>query len=74
MAYRDPSVGRTRDRERIARRTAERRAAGLCPRCGKRPPALERTVAEQVSVNGEAVPSGGAPAQGDDLGANEIPF
>ena len=27
-----------------------------------------------ASVNGEAVPSGGVPAQGDDLGADEIPF
>ncbi len=44
MAYRDLEQGRACDRERIARRTAERRAAGLCLRCGKRPPALERTV------------------------------
>ena len=30
--------------------------------------------AEPTSVNGEAMPSGGAPAQGDDLAADEIPF
>lgn len=38
MPYRDPSVGRRNDRERYRRRVAERRAAGLCPRCGQRPP------------------------------------
>ena len=46
MAYRDPEQGRARDRERIARRTAERIAAGLCPRCGKRSPAPERSVCD----------------------------
>ena len=38
MAYRDPEQGRLRDRERFRRRTAERKAAGLCPRCGVRAP------------------------------------
>ena len=33
-----------KDRKRFARRTAERRAAGLCPRCGKTGPAPGRTV------------------------------
>ncbi len=46
MAYRDPETGRARDRERFARRTAERRAAGLCPRCGERPPAPGRSACE----------------------------
>ena len=46
MAYRDPAVGRARDRERFQRRTAERIARGLCPRCGKRPPAPGRSVCE----------------------------
>ena len=44
MAYRDPEEGRARDRERFRRRTAERIARGLCPRCGKAPPAPERKV------------------------------
>ena len=44
MAYSDPEVGRAKDRERFARRTAERTAWGLCPRCGDRPPAPGRTV------------------------------
>ena len=46
MAYRDPAVQHQRDRERIARRTAERIALGLCPRCGRRPPAPERSVCD----------------------------
>ncbi len=46
MAYRDLEVGRARDRERFARRTAEWRAAGLCARCGQRPPAPGRGVCE----------------------------
>ena len=44
MAYRDPSVRKAKDRERFARRTAERIAAGQCPRCGERPPAPERSL------------------------------
>ncbi len=46
MAYRDPEVGRAKDRERFRKRTAERLAQGLCPRCGKRPPAPESSVCE----------------------------
>ena len=46
MAYRDLDVGRRRDRERFRRRVAERRAAGLCPRCGARPRASGRSVCE----------------------------
>ena len=33
-----------------------------------------QAAAASASVNGEAVPSGGAPAQVDDLGTDEIPF
>ena len=44
MTYADPAVQRSKDRERFARRTAARRAAGLCPRCGDRPPASGRSV------------------------------
>ena len=42
MAYRDPAVGRAADRERFRKRTAARRAAGLCPRCGEVPPESDR--------------------------------
>ena len=42
MAYRDPSVRRAKDRERVAKRTAARVAAGLCARCGKTEPLPER--------------------------------
>ena len=42
MAYRDPEEGRARDRERFRKRTAERIAQGLCPKCGKAPPEPER--------------------------------
>ena len=35
MAYRDPDQGRAADRARFRKRTAERKAAGLCPRCGE---------------------------------------
>ena len=46
MAYKDPEVGKSRDRERFRKRTAERRAAGLCPRCGSRRPAAGRSLCE----------------------------
>ena len=38
MPHKDPRVRRARDRERVARRTAERMAAGLCLKCGRRRP------------------------------------
>ena len=44
MAYRDPEVGKAKGRERFRRRVETRRAAGLCPRCGDRPPAPGRSV------------------------------
>ena len=44
MAYRDAAAGRAADRERFRRRTVARVAQGLCPRCGDRPPAPERSV------------------------------
>ena len=43
MGDTDSAVRRKRDPERYHRRTAERRAKGLCPKCGKRPPAPERS-------------------------------
>ena len=44
MAYRDPEADRAKDRERFRRRVERRKAAGLCPRCGDRPPAPERSL------------------------------
>ncbi len=46
MAYRDIDARRRNDLARYHRRTAERRAAGLCLRCGKTEPAPERTLCE----------------------------
>ena len=40
MPYKD----RERERERHRRRAAERRARGTCPKCGKNPPAPERSL------------------------------
>ena len=42
MVYRDAQEGKRRDRERFRRRTADRVARGLCPTCGKVPPAKGR--------------------------------
>ena len=44
MPHRDPGKARAYERERHRRRTAERMALGLCPRCGKTPPAPGRNV------------------------------
>ena len=44
MTHADPEVRKARDRERFRKRTAARIAAGLCPRCGHRSPAPERSV------------------------------
>ena len=46
MAYRNPETGRALDRERFRRRTAERRAQNLCPKCGKAPPEPDRRLCE----------------------------
>ena len=54
MAYRDDEVRRERDRERWRRRTARRRAAGLCVRCGARPPAAERSECESCAEKSRA--------------------
>ena len=39
----DIAARRARDLERYHRRAAERKAKGLCPKCGKRPPATHRS-------------------------------
>ena len=46
MAYRDPEVGKARDRERFHKRVSERIAQGLCPRCGEQPPATGLSLCE----------------------------
>ena len=43
MCEQDIAARRARDLERYHRRTAERRAKGLCLKCGKRPPAPHRS-------------------------------
>ena len=46
MAYRDIQKRRRNDLARFHRRNEARRAAGLCLKCGKVPPAPERTLCE----------------------------
>ena len=46
MCELDIETRRALDLERYHRRTAERRARGLCLKCGKRPPAPERSICE----------------------------
>ena len=46
MPYADIEVRRERDRQRARRRTAERVARGLCPRCGRQAPAPGRAVCD----------------------------
>ena len=46
MAYRDVEKRRRNDLARFHRRNEARRAAGLCLKCGKVPPAPERTLCE----------------------------
>ena len=46
MAYRNPDTGLARGREGFRRRTAERRAQNLCPKCGKAPPEPDRSLCE----------------------------
>ena len=43
---RDPERARVYEQERRRRHDAERRAAGLCPECGTRPPAADASVCE----------------------------
>ena len=44
MAYRDPEVRKSHERERFHRRAEARRAAGLCYKCGKAEPLSGRSV------------------------------
>ena len=54
MPYKDPEEGRRKERERHRRRAAERRAMGLCPKCGKHPPAPGRSMCESCFERGRA--------------------
>ena len=54
MPHKNPEVRRSRDRERIARRTAERNAAGLCPKCGQCPPEPERRICDSCAEKARA--------------------
>ena len=44
MPHKDPDKARAYERERHRRRTAERLARSMCPRCGEAPPAPGRSV------------------------------
>ena len=46
MAYRDPAIGRMKERERSAMRAAERAAKGTCSKCGQVPAAPRRRLCE----------------------------
>ena len=46
MAYIDPEQGRARDLERYRRRTGERLARGMCPRCGEARPAPDHSLCQ----------------------------
>ena len=46
MPHRDPEARRAYERERHRKRTSERLAQGLCPKCGKIPPAPGRSLCE----------------------------
>ena len=46
MPYKNPEYERIRERRRNKRLTAERIASGICPRCGKAPPAPDRSSCE----------------------------
>ena len=50
MAEENIELRRTRDLERYHRRTAERRARGVCLKCGKRPPTPGRTQCEPCAA------------------------
>ena len=54
MPYKDPEYGRKKERERHRKRAADRRAQGLCIKCGKNPPAPERSLCEACGEKGRA--------------------
>ncbi len=52
MPHKDPKIRRAFERERHRRRTAERQALGLCPKCGHGPPAPGRSLCESCLERG----------------------
>ena len=54
MPHKDLDRRREYDRERHRRRVAERRAMGLCIKCGKNPPAPERNLCASCLERGRA--------------------
>ena len=50
MCEQDIAARRARDLERYHRRAAERKAQGLCVKCGKRPPAPHRSQCEECAA------------------------
>ena len=54
MPHRDPEIRRAYERERHRRRAADRRAQGLCIKCGKNPPAPGRSQCEACGERGRA--------------------
>ena len=73
MAYRDLDVRRARDRERFHRRTAERIARGLCPKCGARPPEPDRGLCAPCSIPISTSTSRPAPTCWPSLGSTPRP-
>lgn len=49
MPISDPDARKASDRERFRKRTEQRKAQGLCPRCGACPPASGRSLCEACS-------------------------
>ena len=52
MPHKDPGKARAYERERHRKRTAERLVRGLCPKCGKTPPAPGRSVCAPCGERG----------------------
>ena len=54
MPHKDPQARRAYERERHRRRSAERRARGLCPKCGGDPPTPGRSLCRTCGEKGRA--------------------
>ena len=77
MPHKDPTLRRVSDRERFRRRSAERIARGLCPRCGERAAragaqrlrTLRRQAEQGLACQGREAPGRGHAAPGSEDGA-----